>query len=40
MAGWHQGLNGHELGETPRDVEGQGGPVCCMQWGHKELEMI
>ena len=39
MVGWH-GLNGHELWETPGDGEEQGGPVCCMQWGCKELEMV
>ena len=34
----HQ-INGHELGQTPRDDEGQGGLVCCNQWGRKELDI-
>ena len=25
MAGWHHRCNGHELGQTLRDGEGQGG---------------
>ena len=25
MAGWHQQCNGHELGQTSGDGEGQGG---------------
>ena len=33
----HQ-INGHELGQTPRDDEGQGGLVCCTPWGHKESD--
>ena len=39
MAGWHHQLNGHELGQTPGDGEGQEGQVCCSSWGHKELNM-
>ena len=31
--------NGHKLGQTSRDGEGQGGLACCSQWGHKELDM-
>jgi len=27
MVGWHHGFNGHELGQTPRDGEGQGGLI-------------
>ena len=38
-AGWHHWCNGHELGQTSRDGEGQGGLACCSQWGHKELDM-
>ena len=37
MVGWHHRLNGHELGQTPRDSEGQGDLACCSPWGHKEL---
>ena len=39
MAGWHHQCNGHELGQTLRDDEGQGGLVCCSPWGHKESDM-
>ena len=39
MAGWYHRCNGHELGQTPGDGEGQGGPGCCSPWGRKELDM-
>ena len=29
MARWHHRFNGHELGQTLGDGEGQGGPACC-----------
>ena len=29
MVGWHHGFSGHELGQTPRDGEGQGSLACC-----------
>ena len=35
--GWHHCFNGHDLGQTLGDGEGQGGLVCCSPWGHKEL---
>ena len=38
MAGWHHRFNGHELGQTPGDGEGQGSLVCCSPWGQKELD--
>ena len=38
MVGWHHQFNGHELGQTPGDGEGQGGLVCCSPWGRKELD--
>ena len=38
MAGWHHRCNGHELGQTPGDGEGQEGLACCHPWGHKELD--
>ena len=38
MAGWHNRCNGHELGQTPGDGEGQEGLACCHPWGHKELD--
>ena len=28
MAGWHHGLNEHELGQTPGDGERQGSLTC------------
>ena len=37
MAGWHHRCNGHELGQTSGDDEGQGGLACCSPWGRKEL---
>ena len=36
-AGWHHRCNGHELGQTSGDDEGQGGLACCSPWGRKEL---
>ena len=36
MVGWHHQFNGHELGQTPRDGEGQVSLACCSPWGHKE----
>ena len=32
---WHHRCNGHELGQTSGDGEGQGGLTCCSPWGHK-----
>ena len=40
MAGWHHRCNGHELGQTPGDAEGQGGLACCSPWGRKELDTM
>ena len=31
-------FNGHELGQTLGDGEGQGGLACCRPWVHKDLE--
>ena len=31
-------LNGHEFVQTLGDSRGQGNPVCCSPWGHKELD--
>ena len=36
IVGWHHWLNGHELGQTPEDCEGQRGLACYGPWGHKE----
>ena len=38
MAGWHHQCNGHELGQTLGDGEGQGGLVCCSPRGLKTLD--
>ena len=38
MAEWHHWFNGHELGQTPGDGEGQGSVSYCSPWGHKELD--
>ena len=35
MPGWHHRCNGHELGQTLGDGEGQRGLVCCRPWGCK-----
>ena len=39
VAGWHHWWNGHELGQTSRDVEGQRGLECCSPWGCNESDM-
>ena len=39
MDGWHHQFNGHELGQTPGDSEGQGGWGCYNPWGHKKSDM-
>ena len=39
MVGWHHSFNGHELGQTPGDGEGQGSLVCCSPCGLKESDM-
>ena len=37
--GWHHRVNGHELGQTLRDGEGQGSLECCSLWRCKNLDM-
>ena len=39
MVGWHHWLDGHEFEQAPGIGDGQGSPVCCSPWGHKELDM-
>ena len=34
----HHHFNGHELGQTPGDGEGQGSLACCSPWGLEELD--
>ena len=36
---WHHWFNGHELGKTLGDGEGQGSLVYCSPWGLKKSEM-
>ena len=33
--GWHHWCNGHELGQTSGDSEGQGSLACCSPWGRR-----
>ena len=40
MVGWHHQSNGHELGQTPADNEGQGWLACCSPWAHKVSDTI
>ena len=35
MVGWHCWFNGHELGLTLGDSEGQGSLACCSSWGQR-----
>ena len=37
-AGWQHQCDGHELGQTLGDGEGQGGLVCCSPWARKESD--
>ena len=32
------GCNGHDLGQTSGDGEGQEGLECCSPWGHTESD--
>ena len=34
----HHQCNGHELGQTPGDGEGQGGLLCCSPQGREESD--
>ena len=36
MVGWHHGLNGPEVEQTPGDSEGQESLTCWSPWGCKE----
>ena len=38
MVGWHHQLDEHEFEQILGADEGQGGPLCCSSWGHKELD--
>ena len=37
-AGWHHRCNGHKLGQTLGDGEGQRGLACCSPWDCKESD--
>ena len=39
MVGWHHWFNGHKLGQTLGDGEGQVSLACCSPWSCKELNM-
>ena len=39
MIGLHHRFNGHELGQTLGDDEGQGDLACCHLWGRKKSNM-
>ena len=38
MVGWQHQFNGHELGQTLGDGEGQGNLVCCSPWNIQHPE--
>ena len=38
MVGWHHQLDGHEFEQALGVGDGQGIPVFCSPWGHKELD--
>ena len=38
MVGQHHQFNGHELGQTPGDGEGQGSLACCSPLGYEESD--
>ena len=40
MVGWHHRVNGHEFEYTPGVGDGQGGLVCCISWGRKEMDTM
>ena len=39
IAGWYHQSNGHELGQTLGDGEGQGGLACYSPWGRKQSSL-
>ena len=39
MVGWHHQLDGHEFEQALGVSNGQGGLVCCIPLGHKQLDM-
>ena len=39
MVGWRHQCNGHDLGQTLGDGDGQVGLACCSPQGRKESDM-
>ena len=39
MVEWHHRLDGDEYEQAPGVGDGQGSPVCCSPWSHKESDM-
>ena len=39
IIGCHHPLSGHEVKQTPRVGDQQGGLPCCDSWGGKESDM-
>ena len=39
MVGWHHLLDGHKLGQTSGDSQGQGSLACGCPWGHEEEDL-
>ena len=37
MTGWHHQCNGHELGQTLGEGEGQRSLACCSPWGSQRV---
>ena len=40
MVGWHHRLSGHKFEQTQRDIEGQGGLVCCRPWAARSQTQL
>ena len=38
LVGWYHWCSEHDLGQTPKDGEGQRSLVCCRPWGLKESD--
>ena len=38
MVGWRRRLDGHEFEQAWGVGDGQGGLVCCSQWGGEESD--
>ena len=38
MDGWHHRCNGHRIGPTSGDSDGQGGLVCYSPWSCQESD--